>query len=286
MLGFINIFKPSSVSSAFAVSKFKKKVKCKCGHMGTLDPLASGVLPIGLNQANRLFDFLLDKKKIYNAIFDFSYQTASFDSETEIIKKADYIPSFLEVQSILPKFIGKISQIPPAYSAKMIDGKRSYKLARAGVNVELQPKEVEILDVRLNKQIDESKFSFTIECRGGTYIRSLARDFGECFSCGATMVALERTACGNFTKENSVGLNEFLDCEDVEKFIIKPEDVVEYPKLILSSLQSTRLLNGLYDEFDLPNGLFKVYSLEQFWGVGQIVDKKLKMKAYVRDLES
>ncbi len=284
MIGFINIYKPKEISSAFAVNKFKWKVKTKCGHMGTLDPLASGVLPIGLNQATRLFNFLLDKEKVYEAVFDFSYETPSYDLETQPIKKAIYIPSQNEIEGILPKYIGNISQIPPAFSAKMVDGKRSYKLARKGAVVDLPPKNVEILDIKLLEQVTESAFKFKIVCKGGTDIRSLARDLGSEFSCPATMISLERTACGVFKKENSVDINEFLKADDISKFIIKPENVLSYKELRLDKTLALKLLNGVFDtKYDVPNGLYKVFNEEEFWGVGEVLDGVLKMKAYVRE---
>jgi tRNA pseudouridine55 synthase len=283
MLGFINIYKDSGISSAFVVSRFKKKVKCKCGHMGTLDPLASGVLPIGLGQASRLFDFLLDKTKTYVAVFDFAFQTPSFDLETEPIKFASHIPTSDEIKAVLPKFIGKISQTPPEYSAKMVDGKRCYKLARKGVAVEIPPKTVEILNFSLLEQVGESSFKFQIDCKGGTYIRSLARDLGSEFSCPATMTKLERTAAGVFCINNSVSLREFLDSDNIENYLIKPESVLDYPEFVLDENHAKRLLNGLYDDFSMPNGQYKVFCEDVFWGVGLVVDGKLKMKAYVRE---
>ncbi|MGN0819481.1 MAG: tRNA pseudouridine(55) synthase TruB [Christensenellaceae bacterium] len=284
MLGFLNIYKPCDYSSAQAVGLVKKKVKQKCGHMGTLDPKACGVLPIGLNQANRLFQFLLDKKKVYNAVFDFSFSTPSYDLETEKISVNNYVPSADEIVGILPEFIGKINQLPPAYSAKMIDGHRSYKLARRGVEVDLKPKEIEILNIQLKERVSDTAYRFIIECKGGTYIRSVARDFGLKFSQPATMVFLERTSSGVFNKDNSVLVDEFLSCQDWEKYIIRCEDVLNYDKLILTENEYKRLLNGLYDQFDLNDGLYKVYNPNGFIGVGNLLNKKLKMNAYVRDL--
>lgn len=284
MLGFINIYKPREISSAFAVNKFKRKVGVKCGHMGTLDPLASGVLPIGLNQATRLFNYLLDKEKKYIATFDFAYETPSYDLETQPIKYSNFIPTKDEIKAILPDFIGMIEQVPPAFSAKMIDGKRSYKLARKGKAIELAPKKVEITDIKLIEKVSDSAYSFEISCRGGTYIRSLARDIGEKFSCASTMTSLERTASGFFTKENSVELNEFINSDDIEKYLIKPESVLNFPKITLSTKESTRLLHGLKDEYDLSDGLYSIFSVNEFWGVGEIKNKILKMKSFVRDL--
>lgn len=284
MVGFINIYKPKEISSAFCVNKFKWKVKTKCGHMGTLDPLASGVLPIALNQATRLFDYLLGKEKVYEAVFDFAYETPSFDLETQPTNRATYIPSKAEIEKILPKYVGNVSQMPPAFSAKMIDGKRSYKLARKGVEVNLEPKNVEILNVKILEQVSNSAFKFEITCKGGTYIRSLARDFGSEFSCPATMISLERTASGIFKKENSVDINEFLKAEDISSFIIKPEQVLNFDEIHLSNYLATKLLNGVYDHrYNNQNGTYKIFCEKDFWGVGEVFNGVLKMKTYVRD---
>lgn len=285
MVGFFNVFKPREISSAYVVNKVKKKLGLKCGHMGTLDPLACGVLPVGVGQASRLFEYLLDKQKTYVATFDFAFCTPSFDLETEPVKFADYIPEKEEILRILPKFIGKISQTPPDFSAKMVDGKRSYKLARRGQTVDLPPKTVEIVNIELIDQNSESTFSFKIDCKGGTYIRSLARDFGSEFSCPATMTFLERTASGIFNKQNSVSIDDFLDADDVSKYLIKPDDALSFPKMILSEKEATRILNGLYDDYSrFENGFYRVYCEKEFRGVGVVSDGILKIKTYVRDL--
>ena len=251
--------------------------------MGTLDPLASGVLPVAIGQATRLFPFLLDKRKSYLADFDFSFTTPSLDLETEPYLTTDKKASEQEILSVLPSLIGEIMQIPPAYSAKCVDGKRSYKLARRGVEVELQPKKVRIDDIRLVDRLSETCFRFEIDCRGGTYIRSIARDLGAALSLPATMTNLVRTRSGIFTIENSFFLDE-IEQKGLSSCLVEADKTVFYPSLTLSAEKEKRLLNGLYDDFSLENGLYKVYGESGFLGVGEITEQKLKMKAYVRDL--
>ena len=285
MLGFISVNKKKGDTSAYVVNRIKKLVgkNKSCGHMGTLDPLASGVLPVAIGQATRLFTFLLDKRKSYLADFDFSFTTPSLDLETEPYLTTEKRTNEKEILSVLPSLIGEVMQIPPAYSAKCVDGKRSYKLARRGVEVELQPKKVRIDDIRLVDRLSETCFRFEIDCRGGTYIRSIARDLGAALSLPATMTNLVRTRSGIFTIENSFSLDE-IEQKGLSECLVEADKTVFYPSLTLSAEKEKRLLNGLYDDFLVENGLYKVYGESGFLGVGEITEQKLKMKAYVRDL--
>lgn len=285
MLGFISVNKKKGDTSAYVVNRIKKLVgkNKSCGHMGTLDPLASGVLPVAIGQATRLFTFLLDKRKSYLADFDFSFTTPSLDLETEPYLTTEKRTNEKEILSVLPSLIGELMQIPPAYSAKCVDGKRSYKLARRGVEVELQPKKVRIDDIRLVDRLSETCFRFEIDCRGGTYIRSIARDLGAALSLPATMTNLVRTRSGIFTIENSFSLDE-IEQKGLSECLVEADKTVFYPSLTLSAEKEKRLLNGLYDDFLVENGLYKVYGESGFLGVGEITEQKLKMKAYVRDL--
>ena len=285
MLGFISVNKKKGDTSAYVVNRIKKLVgkNKSCGHMGTLDPLASGVLPVAIGQATRLFPFLLDKRKSYLADFDFSFTTPSLDLETEPYLTTEKKANEKEILSVLPSLIGEVMQIPPAYSAKCVDGKRSYKLARRGVEVELQPKKVRIDDIRLVDRLSETCFRFEIDCRGGTYIRSIARDLGAALSLPATMTNLVRTRSGIFTIENSFSLDE-IEQKGLSECLVRADKTIFYPSLTLSAEKEKRLLNGLYDDFLVENGLYKVYGESGFLGVGEITEQKLKMKAYVRDL--
>lgn len=182
MKGFINLIKPQGMSSAYAVGAVKKKFNIPCGHMGTLDPMASGVLPVGLGKASRLFQYLLDKEKVYVARFKFGYSTDTLDVTGKTELDGGNIPTLDEINAVLPNFIGEIDQIPPKYSAKCIDGKRGYELARKGVEFELAPKKVCILDAKCLGQTAEDEFSFEFRCKGGTYIRYLLDLLPDTFS--------------------------------------------------------------------------------------------------------
>ena len=284
MLGFININKDKGVSSGFVVNKIKHFFKCKCGHMGTLDPLASGVLPIGLGQATRLFDALLQKNKKYVAEFDFAYSTPSFDLETEPDNYSSYIPTKAQIEEACQKFIGDIKQVPPLYSAICVDGVRSYKLARTGQTVELSAKDVTIHSIKVLEKLTDSKFKFEIDCSSGTYIRSIVRDIAlELGVCG-TMTNLTRAESGYFSLENSVTLEELFASSTPEKYIIKPDLVLNYDSIVLDEINATRLINGLDCKVNNKDGVYKVYNGEEFWGVGNVNSGIVKMSAFVRDL--
>lgn len=282
MNGFINLYKPAGMSSAYAVGAVKKKFNISCGHMGTLDPMAEGVLPVGVGQASRLFDFFLDKEKEYVAEFKFGLLTDTLDVTGKTIKTCEKIPTDIEIQEKLGLFIGEIDQVPPNYSAKCIDGKRGYQLARRGEEFTLPPKKVIINNFEYLGKTYENTFKFRINCKGGTYIRSLARDLGEATNSLATMKSLCRTKSGIFTVENSVSVDELKNSVDAGKLLIPSDQTINFEKLVLNPKEAKRLLDGLKDEYPNPDGLYRVYNESTFWGVGIIQDGVLKMKAYVR----
>ncbi len=284
MIGFLCVNKKAGDTSCYCVNKIKKKIKLKCGHLGTLDPLASGVLPIGIGQATRLFDTLLDKVKVYRAVFDFAFTTPSLDLETEPNNYSNLIPSLSDIEKVLPSLVGDIAQVPPDFSAKFIDGKRSYKLARQGIEVSLPPKNVKIYSIKILSKLSETSYEFEIKCGGGTYIRSIVRDMATQLNCYGVMTKLTRIRSGIFSIDNSVTIDEILAADSVEKFLIKPEDVIDYPKIVLDKTKAKRLLDGLKDSCEYPNGLYKVFNEDEFWGIGEVNFGILKMKVYVRDL--
>ena len=280
---FLNIIKPKDMSSAFAVGIVKKRLKTNCGHMGTLDPMASGVLPLGLNKASRLFRYLLDKDKIYQAEFSFGEETDTLDRTGKVVKTTSVIPSESLIKESLLSFVGEIDQVPPNYSAKCIDGKRGYELARSGKEFVLEPKKVIVNGIGYLGKTGENTYKIQVSCKGGTYIRSLIRDIG--YKCGslANMTELDRLSAGVFSYGNGVDVEKVRDITgDIEKYLIYPDKVLDYEKLILTEYQATRVINGLYDDYPLQNGLYRVYKEEYFWGVGEIINGKLYMQAYVR----
>ena len=282
MTGFINIIKPSGVSSAYAVGGVKKKFNCPCGHMGTLDPMADGVLPVGIGKASRLFQYMLDKEKTYVARFIFGYTTDTLDITGEVTESTEVIPTIDQIKSVLSNFVGEIDQIPPKYSAKCINGKRGYQLARQGVEFELEAKKVNILNIELLSQISENEFEFKIDCKGGTYIRSLARDIAFAVGSLGVMSKLTRTACGVFNMQNGIALDELKNTDTPEQYLIPADTTVSFEKLHLTPKQAQKILDGVYENYGFKDGTYRVYNQQAFIGVGRVSEGVLRINSYVR----
>lgn len=284
MNGFINFYKPSGISSAYAINRIKKLFKGhKIGHMGTLDPLAEGVLPLAIGKSTRLFDFLLLKDKVYIAEFTFGYETNTLDRGGEIVKQGGIIPSISDIEKAVKTQIGTIDQIPPSFSAKNVAGQRSYNLARRGIEVELKPKKVEIKSIEI-LSYKNGVLTCEISCKGGTYIRSICRDIAKYLNTFATMTALKRTKSGEFTMENAVCEEDLYSSVDKSSLLIKPDLILTFEKIYLDKEQSNKLYNGLPFKLEKPNGTYLVYDVnDDFVGVGLVNENALKIKAYIKD---
>ncbi len=282
MTGFINVIKPKGMSSALAVHIVKKKTGLPAGHMGTLDPMASGVLPIGLGKASRLFQYMLDKEKEYIATFKFGLLTDTLDVTGKVIEKTDYIPSEEEIRARLKELTGEILQVPPAYSAKCINGKRGYELARRGIEFDLKPKSVNVLSFSLEERVSEDEFRFRIICKGGTYVRSLARDLGNLTGSLAVMSALDRRASGVFNYSNGVEIDQINLDADLNKYLIAPENTLSFEKIYIDSQREKKILDGVFENIGVKNGIYSVFGESGFIGVGEGVDGVLRIKSYVK----
>lgn len=197
--GIVNINKSKYVTSRAVVNVVQRLIKpAKAGHAGTLDPMATGVVLVCVGRATRLVSRIQRLPKTYRTTFIFG-QTSDTDDATGTVQTIDAVlPSRSDIESLLPDFTGEIEQVPPAYSAVHIDGKRAYKLARRGEDVRLKSKQVTVSRFELLR-FDGAEAEFEIECGSGTYIRSLARDMGQRLGCGGLMSELERTQVGPFT---------------------------------------------------------------------------------------
>lgn len=279
--GVVNIIKPVGMSSAKLVSFVKHYFNGeKVGHFGTLDPNATGVLPVAVGKATRLFDYFLNKTKTYYAVFQFGTETDTLDSAGKIVKSGGRIPSKSEVEENCKKFIGKISQIPPQYSAKNINGERAYNLARRGETVKIKPKEIEIFSFDLINQIDEISFQFKIHCSSGTYIRSLCRDLAEMCGTVAFMPQLIRTEAGEFNLENAISLEDFLNGNFV--VISISELLRNLPKVNLGKTQCVDLLNGKKIPFCSEHEKFALLCDDEILGIGFVEQGNLKIQTYLR----
>ena len=270
----ILINKESGFSSNQVVGKVKYLLKAnKAGHLGTLDVLGRGLLPITLGRGTKLFDYFLNKDKVYQTVFEFGYTTTTLDREGKITDKNDVEVSLEQLQNVCQKFIGKQDQLPPIYSAKKINGKKAYELARAGKSVDLKPKQIEIYDLRVLKQIEKNKFLLEVHCSSGTYIRSLCRDIASSLGTFGVMQDILRTKCGSFD------IKESFTIEDIEqgKYKIIPLDTVfDYEKLI--TYEADKLLNGQLINTDYQDGIYRIYTDNSlFLGIGNVKNKRLKL---------
>lgn len=266
--GIIPINKPKDWTSFDVVNKLKYKLKpLKVGHLGTLDPMATGVLLVTVGKATKLFDLMQENRKTYIATFEFGYLTDTLDSTGQVVEKNDIVPNIDEIYSVLPKFIGKISQIPPKYSAKSINGVRAYDLARQGAEFELKPKVVEIYDIKL-LSYENKILKLEIQCGSGTYIRSIGRDIAIKLNCLATMTSLIRTQVGGFNIENCKDIQEI---EDIDAEILPIKEFLPFKSLEVTKEQQFKLLNGQTLIFEFKDG---IYSLEDDFDTVALVEIK------------
>ena len=284
MNGFINLYKPSGMSSAYALNSIKKKFRhSKVGHMGTLDPLAEGVLPVAIGKCTKLFDYLLDKTKVYIAEFTFGYETDTLDRAGVVINDGGLLPTKEQVLQNSQKLVGKISQIPPLYSAKNVNGEKSYNLARQGIVVDLKPKEVEIDAITLlDCNEEKGVYKFKIECKGGTYIRSICKDLATLLSSYGTMTALTRVQSGVFTAENSVTIEDFKNLEDVSSVLVSPLSVLNYKKIEIDDKFEYDFVCGKPTFLDVEDGLYTLVNKGELVCLASVTNKALKIKVYFK----
>ena len=255
------------MSSAQAVNKVKWLTRTPCGHMGTLDPLACGVLPVGVGNATRLFDYFLSKQKTYVARFTFGATTATLDREGEIVR-GGAVPAAARIEEALPAFVGEIAQIPPKYSALSVGGRRGYDLARSGADFTLAARNVTVDCFRLLSQTAPDEYEFEIVCGAGTYIRSLARDLAAALGTQGYMSYLRREASGVFTAQTAVA-PELLTRENVWDYLIPTESVLPFPEL---GEVDARIFNGVGVPVQASNGQYKLRRDGEFYGIARVTN--------------
>jgi tRNA pseudouridine55 synthase len=210
--GWVNLDKPIELGSTEAVSRIRRLFNAqKAGHAGTLDPLASGVLPIALGEATKTVPFLMDAEKVYRFTIRWGVSTASVDREGEVTARSDVRPSAEAVRAALPAFSGEIQQVPPIFSAIRVDGQRAYDLAREGVEVELKARPVTIHEIAVSDSPDVDHVEITARTGKGVYVRSLARDLAVMLGAEGHVSALRRERVGPFAAENAVTLEMLED---------------------------------------------------------------------------
>jgi tRNA pseudouridine55 synthase len=292
MQGFILLNKPSGITSFSAVAKIKR-LACekRVGHTGTLDPMATGVLPILLGRATTLSSIMLDGNKRYTATVKLGVTTDTEDITGTVLSEKSVEVTALQLEEALKHFSGKITQTPPMYSAIKKDGVRLYDLARQGKSVEIPSREVEIFSIDLISPLsDDNTFVIDVFVSKGTYIRSLARDIGEYLGCGATLTALERTDTCGFSIDKCVNLDD-LDAENLQNFLLPEETAVMHLRECkVTAKQAERFSNGgqldfsrLHIENIADGEPFRVKCGDTFVGIGiaDIPNQRLNIKSII-----
>ena len=290
--GWIILDKQSGITSRQAVSKISKIFNFKkIGHGGTLDPLATGILPIALGEATKLISFMQSKKKKYSFTIKWGESTDTDDIEGKIIEKSNSRPNKEEIQNALVSFIGKIYQTPPNFSAIKIDGVRSYNLARKNILVSHKPRRIEVYEFNLKKILNVDSADFEVICGKGTYIRSLARDLAEKLNTKGHIIKLRRNCVGNFDEKNKIFIDfseEIIHSPLILNKIIPIEKVLDdIPALLLTETEATKLRQGQKIKLNLlkfyNDFILKYPNYQKFERVYTLKDNKLVALIEIND---
>lgn len=315
--GIIVINKPKNYTSHDVVSKVKRILGEKVGHTGTLDPNATGVLPLLVGKGTKLSYYLTQHDKEYIVTLQLGKKTDTADEEGKIIERQNVKEELLSkenVEKILNSFLGEQKQIPPMYSAIKIDGKKLYEYARKNERIEVEPRKIEIYEITLIDILPQAKqIIFKVKCSKGTYIRSLCEDIAEKFETVGYMKELQRTIVGNFHIKDSITIEELEQNKDNQEFMQKyfitiekffenrasqtenlKNDIQENIEtsfknetdIILNKKKLTLFSNGVQLTYSLPNGLYRIYTEnKEFVGIGVVKNNLLKRKIIVENIK-
>ena len=292
MQGMILLDKPEGMTSFSAVSAVKRIFgEKRVGHTGTLDPMATGVLPILLGRATRLCELMLTADKRYTAEVLIGVETDTLDITGNVISETDCDISVAEFESVCSRFVGEYEQVPPMFSALKKDGVRLYDLARQGVEIEREARLVNIKKLDIIEKSGKNKFIIDVICSKGTYIRSLADDLGKALGVGATLTMLRRTETAGYTADMCVTLDELK--ENPQKYLREADSVVSYCTAVnVTDNQTRRFLNGgelflerINFDTEVSDGdLIRVYSFDnKFLGLGLVDGELLKIKCIITE---
>lgn len=287
MNGVLNIFKPKGMSSFDVVRVVKKVAKTgKVGHTGTLDPEATGVLPICIGKATKIIDYIMNSEKVYEVTLKLGIRTTTYDLEGEVLEEKDCNHlTDVEILQAVNSFIGEYSQVPPMYSALKQNGVRLYELARKGIEVEREGRLITIYNIE-DIKINNPYISMKVSCSKGTYIRSLCYDIGEKLGVFATMTELNRAKTSVFSQEESININD-LTKENINEYILSMEEALEkYDKIIVRGKYVNLLINGVRvgdnrftNDKVINQKLYRVYDEENnFIGLGKKNDLGFKIE--------
>lgn len=278
--GWLIIDKPRDMGSTQVVNLTRRLFNAKKnGHAGTLDPFATGVLPIAFGEATKVLPYVTDGEKEYEFVLQFGASTNTDDSEGEIVEKSEKIPTQEEIEKIIPLFIGKIKQTPPMYSAIKINGQRAYKLAREGQSVDMPEREIEIFDLKLLEMLPNRQAKFRVNCSKGTYVRTLGRDMAEKLGSKGYLQELRRTKCGKFSIDCAILLEKIkniVHSDDLMRNLLPLETSLrDIADLAVSEADAAKLKQG--------QGLSpKAYDVKNHIGEEMAVFSQGKLVAIVR----
>lgn len=285
MNGIILIDKPQNYTSHDIVAIIKRITKEKVGHTGTLDPNATGVLPLLIGKATGISKYLINHDKIYVATLKLGIKTDTADGEGKIVEKKEVpILSKEIIEGILQNMCGKQTQIPPMYSAIKVNGKKLYEYARQGKEIHVSSRNIEIYQMKLiefNKE--KMEVTFEINCSKGTYIRTICETIAENLNTVGYMKELRRTKVGDFKIQNAISIEDIKkDSALLEKNILSIEQFFEKNKIIeLTKKENASFLNGVQLKKEEENGLYRIYSQNCFVGLGIITNRYLKRDVIV-----
>ena len=279
----LNINKPEGITSFGVVAKVRKLLNIKqVGHAGTLDPIASGVLPVFTSKSTRLIQYI-PKTKSYRATLILGIKTNTFDKEGEILSRVEPNVSEEKIISELKTFEGEINQVPPKFSAIKMKGKKLYEYARKNIDIgEIPPRKVIIEKITFISKENE-KVIFDIDCKSGVYVRSIINDLGEKLGCGAMMQELVRTKSANLLLKDSVNLND-LTSENIKNYFISPRKIIEFPELILNENEYKKIIFGQYINKNIQikdNELFKLIYNDNLIGIAYSKNNSIYPKTII-----
>ncbi len=268
--GFLVVDKPKGVTSHDVVKVVRRLLPkgIKVGHTGTLDPLATGVLILSVGKATRLSEYLLKQDKCYTVKGVLGLSSDTYDVDGKLMEVPCGEVKREELEAVAGKFLGRLKQVPPPFSAVRVKGRRAYELAREGKEFSLPEREVVIYSVEL-VSFSYPEFTLSVCCSSGTYIRTLIHDIGRKLGCGAVVKELRRVKVGRIGEEQAVDL-ESLKRESLENFLLPPQKVLPFPILELGSREVKRFRNGAPLQVKAEDGKYSVLSEGKFVGVGMV----------------
>ena len=274
MNGIVIVDKPQDWTSQDVAARLRRVFNTRrIGHGGTLDPMATGVLPVFIGRGTRAVSFFEHAEKVYETVLRPGITTDTEDITGTVLTQQEVCLTSEEIEAVLPRFRGEILQTPPMYSALKVDGKKLYELARKGVEVERKPRPITIYELTLLK-VAEDGIHLRVHCSKGTYIRTLCKDIGSALGCGGCMAALRRVQAGEYTAEQAVPLETLLESENPEQYLLTVDSMfASHPQVTLTPKQELRCRNGNSFSVDMAQGTYRLYSQTgEFLALAQVED--------------